>query len=132
MPLNSCRNQAFADGMELAHRERMATDSELESHVAQQLPQPSLRRWRGTDPSFSSAMRDYVLNQTSYADSYGPSSSFQTRKRTSPENQISPQVHAQFNATTADTATGTNVVAPQSLNMSHPQTGTGWNTCPEA
>ncbi|GJR78902.1 zinc finger, CCHC-type containing protein [Tanacetum coccineum] len=61
-------------------------------------------RWCGTDPPFSSAIRDHMLNQTSCADSYGPSSSFRTRERTSPENQISSQVHAQFNATTTDTA----------------------------
>ncbi|GKA45282.1 hypothetical protein Tco_0738078, partial [Tanacetum coccineum] len=83
---------------------------------AQQLSQPSLHRWRGTDPPFSSAIRDHALNQTSCADSYGLSLSFRTRERTSPENQISSQVHAQFNATTVDTTAGTNAVAPQSLN----------------
>ncbi|GJY76688.1 hypothetical protein Tco_0481804 [Tanacetum coccineum] len=83
---------------------------------AQQLSQPSLHRWRGTDPPFSSAIRDHALNQTSCTDSYGLSLSFWTRERTSPENQISSQVHAQFNATTIDTTAGTNAVAPQSLN----------------
>ncbi|GJS85376.1 hypothetical protein Tco_0751917 [Tanacetum coccineum] len=47
---------------------------------------------------------------------HGPSSSSRTRERTTPEYQISSQVHAQFNATTADMAAGTNVVEPQRLN----------------
>ncbi|GJX83652.1 solanesyl diphosphate synthase 3, chloroplastic/mitochondrial-like protein isoform X2, partial [Tanacetum coccineum] len=48
---------------------------------------------------------------------HGPSSNSRTRERTSPENQISSQVHSRFSETTADTNVGTNTAAPQRLNI---------------
>ncbi|GJR95318.1 hypothetical protein Tco_0267492 [Tanacetum coccineum] len=75
-----------------------------------------MNQWRSNQFRVAKDASEQSCVGCSCVDSYGLSSSFWTRERTSPENQISSQVHALFNATTVDTTAGTNAVAPQSLN----------------